>query len=92
MIEDDIIRQLKPFIESGKLDGIKELWTEYSEHTDFGREIAWDYVFQKIYIHAALKKQRAICRWLDSMFNQFNPVTQIAMRHMFSYARHLLRC
>ncbi len=87
--EEQLIAEIKPFINKGNLEGLKELWFEYSE-TDFGREIAWEFVFQKVYLHAALKKQKEICMWLDTIFVELNPVAQIALRQMFPYARHLL--
>ena len=85
---DELIRDIKLLIDSGNLTALQIAWEEYSEMEE---EIAWDYVFQTIYLHAALKKQHAICEWLDSIFLDFNPMTQIAMRQMFSYARYLLR-
>ena len=89
-MSDDLIHEVKPLIEAGNLDALQILWEEYQDSSD-GQGIAWDYVFQKVYLHAALKKQHAICEWLDSVFLTFNPMTQIAMRQMFSYARYLLR-
>ncbi len=89
-IEDQIILEIKLFINKGDLQSLKSLWNEYKLETDFGREIAWDYIFQKVYLHSALKKQKAICEWLDTLYKEFNPVTQIALRQMFPYARYLL--
>jgi hypothetical protein len=89
-IEEQLIAEIKPFINKGNLDGLKEQWDEYRLETEFDREIAWDFVFQKIYLHAALKKQKQICEWLDSVFTEFDPIQQIALRQMFAYARHLL--
>lgn len=89
-IEEQLVMEIKQFINMGNLDGLKEKWLEYYFETDFGRDIAWDFVFQKVYLHAALKKQKAICEWLDTVFTKFNPIHQIALRQMFTYARHLL--
>ena len=89
-IEEQLVAEIKPYINKGNLDGLKEQWLEYRVETDFDREIAWDFVFQKVYLHAALKKQKAICEWLDTVFTEFDPIQQIALRQMFSYARHLL--
>jgi hypothetical protein len=89
-IEDQLISEIKPYINKGNLEGLQLQWEEYRNETDFGRELAWDYIFQKIYLHAALKKQSAICDWLNTIFTQFDPIQQIAMRQMFSYAKHLL--
>lgn len=89
-IEEQLVAEIKPYINEGNLDGLKEQWDEYRVETDFGREITWDYVFQKVYLHAALKKQKAICEWLDTVFTEFDPIQQIALRQMFAYGRYLL--
>ncbi len=89
-IEEDIIKDIKPLINEGNLDELQRVWNEYFLETDFGRELAWDFIFQKVYLHAALKKQKEICEWLDILFTRFDPIQQIAMRQMFSYARHLM--
>jgi hypothetical protein len=89
-IEHQIINECKILINNNNLDGLKELWVEYKENTEFEREIAWDYIFQKVYFHAALKKQKLICDWLDTIFLEFSITVQIALRQMFSYARYLL--
>lgn len=90
-LEDHIITTIKPFIEKGNLESLQEIWTEYRDNTEFPREVAWDYVFHKVYLHAALKKQTHLCAWLDEVFKEFDPIVQIGMRQMFSYARVLLR-
>ena len=52
------------------MEGLQELWNQYND-TDFGRELAWDYVFQKVYIHSCLKKQKEIVKDCNS---QTSPV------------------
>jgi len=90
-LEDHIVRTIKPYVEKGDLDNLQQIWTEYQENTEFPRDIAWDYVFQKVYLHAALKKQAHLCTWMDDIFQGFDPIIQIGMRQTFSYARYLLR-
>ena len=60
----DVSNQLKVtilssivLINKGNLEGLKILWEDY-EDTDFGKKIAWDYIFQKVYVHSVLKKQK----------------------------------
>jgi|LakMenEpi03Aug12_release.lakeMendotaPanAssembly.Ray.scaffolds.fasta_scaffold3872785_1 hypothetical protein len=89
-IEDQLISEIKPYINNGNLDGLKEKWLEYRTEVEFDRVISWDYIFQKIYLHAALKKQKHICEYLDTLFTEFPPVQQIALRQMFAYGRYLL--
>lgn len=73
-IEEQLISEIKSFINKGNLEGLKEQWFEYYTETDFGREIAWDYIFQKIYLHSALKKQKHICEYLDTIITEFDPI------------------
>lgn len=89
-IEDHLIHEIKQIIQLGELYSLQELWKNYQD-TDFGRELAWEYIFQKIYIHAALKKQKKICEWLDILYLQLDPIQQIGIRHTLLYARYLLK-
>lgn len=89
-IEDQIIMQIKSYININDLEGLQTLWGTYQDEIEWETPIAWDYVFQKSYLHAALKKKKEICAWLDTLFVTFDPVIQIAMRQMFAYARYLL--
>jgi len=89
-IEEELVQQIKPLIEEGNLEAMQIAWEELSECTEFDRPVAWDYVYQKVYLHAALKKQRSICKWMDELYADFDPVIQIALRHVFPYARYLM--
>ena len=89
-IEDDLIAEIKLLINVGNLNEIQCRWDEYTHDIDFGRDLAWDYIFQKVYLHAALKKQQAICDWLQTIFGLLSPIEQIALRQVFPYARHLM--
>jgi hypothetical protein len=89
-IEECLIREFKGIINTGDLKGFKVAWAEYKYDTEYERDVAWDYIFQKIYLHAALKKQKIICDWLDIQFKEFNEIIQIAIKHTFPYARYLL--
>jgi hypothetical protein len=89
-IERELISEIKRYIERGNLDDLKTLWEDYQE-TDFGRTVAWEYIFEKVYLHAALKKQKGICLWLDGLYQELDPIQQMGLRQMFPYARYLLR-
>lgn len=90
-ITSEIIKEVKEFINKNNLECLKELWTEY-QTTDFEsyQQVSWDYIFQKVYLHACLKKRRDIVEWLDTLFIGFNEITQIAIRHTLNYGKYLL--
>jgi hypothetical protein len=86
---EGVISNFKRYIEAGSLNAcqsyLQELTDEYENDS-----IPWDYIFQKVYIHACLKKQKAIVDWLMLVFNGLPPIQQIAVRQVFSYGRSLL--
>jgi hypothetical protein len=86
-----IIADCKQHIDAGDLPGLQALYAELMT-------AAWDYqpdwasILQQVYLHACLKKRRAIASWLEQLFRtQLDPVAQIAHRQMFPYGRYLLR-
>ena len=54
--EDLIILEIKQYINEGDLNSIKRRWEQYEKESEC--HVAWDFVFQKIYIHACLKKKK----------------------------------
>ena len=87
-MEKQIVSDFKHIINTGDLYEFQELTNHYLESED---TIAWDYVFQKVYLHAALKKRQDITDYMDTLYPRLGPIEQIHIRQMFSYARHLLR-
>jgi hypothetical protein len=69
-------------------DNLDELQIWYEQHKD--ETFAWEYIFQKIYLHACLKKKKEIVEWLQTLFSSFDPIQQIGIRQMFSYGRYLM--
>ncbi len=82
---ESFLKEGKAFINEDNLEALVELYTEHSQEN-----YAWEYVYQKLYLHACLKKKREIVEWLKSLFPQFDPIQQIALRQMFSYGKYLL--
>ena len=82
---DDFIRLCKTRIDNDDLIGLQEVYQEYIDEP-----YAWEYAYQKIYLHACLKKKKDIAEWLVSLFTIFDPIQQIALRQMFAYGKYLL--
>jgi hypothetical protein len=84
---ESVVQECKEFINANKGEELKEYY-EYLITTDV--DLDWPNLFQKVYIHACLKKRKDIADWLTTLFPQFDPITQIAFRQVFFYGRWLL--
>lgn len=82
---NDFIKDCKVLIEKDNLEGLQEMYSEMS-----GENYAWEYIYQKLYLHACLKKKRRIVEWMNSLFQLMDPIQQIGLRQMFSYGKYLL--
>ena len=89
MIEDELIKEFKKVIEESDVIALKELHLDYMD-TEFPREIDWPYIYQKVYLHACLKKKKDMAAWVESLFDQVDPIQKIAYRQTFAYGRTLL--
>jgi hypothetical protein len=85
-LEDELVKEIKLYINNDDLEGLKNFW----DNTEFDVDLGWDYVFEKVYLHAALKKKKNFCEWLDTLFPKLSKIEQMAIRQMFSYAKYLL--
>jgi len=84
---EDLIYTFKELINKNDLDAFKAYLDQLlNDYTD----IPWDYIFEKVYIHACLKKRKEIADFLTAEYKKMDPIQQIAIRHVFSYGRYLL--
>jgi hypothetical protein len=82
---DAFLKFCKQLIEIDNLEGLQEFYMENQSEN-----YPWEYIYQKLYLHACLKKKHRIVTWLKEMFEQFDPIQKIALRQMFSYGKYLL--
>jgi hypothetical protein len=83
---EGFIKHCKTLINEGNLDELRDVITE-----NLGEVWAWEYIYQKLYLHACLKKKSRIVDWLNGLYSMFDPIQQIALRQMFSYGKYLLQ-
>jgi hypothetical protein len=83
---EGFIKHCKTLINEGNLDELRDVINE-----NLGEVWAWEYIYQKLYLHACLKRKREIVDWLNGLFTMFDPIQQIALRQMFSYGKYLLQ-
>lgn len=82
---ENFIKHCKLLIEENNLECLQDYYLENKDE-----QYAWEYAYQKIYLHACLKKKHTIAEWMKSLFETFDPIQQIALRQMFSYGKYLL--
>jgi hypothetical protein len=84
---DQIVSFFKKYINDSSLEACQAYLQELR---DTYEDVPYDYIFQKVYLHACLKKQKQIVDWLMLVFTELPPIQQIAVRQIFSYGRALL--
>ena len=89
-METALLHECKEYINANKFEEFKDFYKELTE-SEFETQPDWANLYQKVYLHACLKKRAEIAEWLESLFTQFPPITQIAYRQMFFYGHVLLR-
>ena len=83
---NDIIDICKKYINENNFVNLQEF---SSSLLDFNFD--WPYLFQKVYLHACLKKRSDMAEWLHAtMYSKMDPIQQIALRQVFPYGKYLL--
>ena len=85
-----IIDVCKKYIEENNIDYLQLYYKEVVSSDHF-TQLDWPVIFQKLYLHACLKKKQGIAEWFEKViFPVMDPIQQIALRQIFPYGRHLL--
>lgn len=83
-----VIDEIKDAIDKDDLNKVQEMYDSI-DFTD--SQVPWDYVFQKVYLYACLKKKQIFISWFENIFHQFNPIQQSGIRHTLNYGRFISR-
>jgi hypothetical protein len=87
--QEEIIKEFKSYIEYNDLSGAI-LFYDGLICFDAPPDLAWDYIYQKVYLHACLKKRRNFVDWLKTLYERLDDFGRIALRQMFAYGNYLL--
>ena len=89
-MEAAVIRDCKALIEHSSLQALQIFFDNL--HLDENAHLVdWPYVWQKVYIHACLKKKHEMATWLEERFKDLDPIAVMAYRHTLNYGHHLLK-
>lgn len=87
-----IIKECKKMIEKENLDGLKEYYLTLDENDKFISDtLAYEYIFQKIYIHACNYGNKDIIEWLIDIYELMDNIRKIGMRQLFFYGKYILK-
>jgi hypothetical protein len=86
-MSEDIVYTFKEYINNKDIEGIKEYIDALTESDE---SVEWDYIFQKVYIHACLKKNKPVAELLLTKFAEMEPQHQIIARQVLAYGRYLM--
>ena len=82
---DAFLKECKTLIEKDNLEGLQETYEEYKDEN-----LPWEYVYQKLFLHACLKKKQRIVEWFKTLFQLLDPIQQIALKPTLHYGKYLL--
>ncbi len=84
------LADLKVMIERGDLPALQTYFQEI-QTGESETPTEWDFLFQKLYLHACLKHRLPIVEWMRTeVFSALPPIQQIAVRHCLAYGKYLL--
>jgi hypothetical protein len=83
-MSDTLIFVAKKYINDSNLTLLKEMFENCTQE-----EMDWQHIYQKVYLHACLKKKTEIKVWLEEVFETFDPISKIALRQIFPYGKWL---
>lgn len=90
-MDREILETAKEYIESDQLEHLQKYFIELLSNPVEDYRLPWEYLFQRIYLHACLKKNKRIAEWFEKeVYTYFDDLTRIALRQCFAYGHYLL--
>jgi len=82
-INEDLEEEFKQYI----------LYVINNQESNTEYKLAYEYIFQQVYIHACLKRKEALTVWLKTEIydKYFDIIQKTALRQMFIYGDYVLR-
>lgn len=86
-----ILNTVKDYIEHDQLEELQTYFIQVLSEPSEDYRLPWEYLFQRSYLHACLKKNRRIAEWFErEVYTYFDDLTKMALRQSFAYGRYLL--
>lgn len=87
-----LIAEGKYIISCHDIIELKEYYHDIKQLSNTDYQINYQYIFQQLFTHACLKKNKAIIIYLTRLyFEAFDDIAQIALRQSFFYAKYTIK-
>ena len=80
-----LAKEAKTFISADDYPGLLDFYSRIKDN-----QINWEYIFKECYIHACLKKKKEIVLLLKDIYESFDPVAKVGLKHVLIYGKYLL--
>ena len=88
-LQKNIIENSKNFIDNNNLDDLKNYYIWLSDKKiDYNINI--EYIFKDVYLYAVIKQNKEIIIWLINIYNNFDDIIKIALKHIITYGKYLI--
>lgn len=87
-IELEIVKQAKEVLNAGE-EGFQDFCASLFD-AELSAAIAWPWIFQKVYLHACLKKRRTAAEWLRAYAAANPTIVGLGWRQTVAYGKTLL--
>ena len=90
-MEKSIIQYCKSLVDDNNLPLLQCYYNQLTNDTIFDVQPNWDYIFQRVYLHACLRKRRDVAEWMKvEIYPTLNDIQRTSIRHVFAYGKHLM--
>ena len=88
-LQKNIIKNCKNLIDSNNLKDLENYYKElFDKKIDYNINV--EYIFKNVYLYAIIKQNKEIILWLINIYNSFDDIIKIALKHTFTYSKYLL--
>ena len=89
---NNIIRECKKMIKNENLQELEEYYNTLDKYQTFiSNMVAYEYIFQKIFIHSCNYGNKEIIEWMFERYIEMDNIRKIGLRQLFYYGKYILK-
>ena len=80
-----ILSESTDCVRANDLDGLKGIYADLPDY------INREHLFNQVFLSACTHQKTEIIYWLYMIFLSMDPVSQVALRHTFTYGKYIIK-